>query len=86
MSWDSNCVDCGKAISDDYERCYPCNQEYRGELLRFDYQEVKCDFDLSWVLVMNKSEAVLPKSQCTIDEPNQKIWIPRWLAETKELL
>ena len=85
MSWDNNCVDCDKKISDDYERCYDCNEIYNNEELPIVYQELDGENEKCWFVVINKEKVTLPKSQCTLDKESSKVYVPRWLAEKKEI-
>lgn len=85
MSWDNNCVDCDKKISDDYERCYDCGELYNNEELQIAFKEIKVKLPKSWVLIIGDDEVQLPHSQCTLDEESSKVYVPRWLAEKKEI-
>ena len=85
MSWDNECVDCDRKISDDYERCYECNDTYRSEDLPIAYESIKIRLPVSWIFIIRKSEVQLPHSECTLDEESNKVWVPRWLAEAKEI-
>ncbi len=85
MAWDNECADCDKKISDDYERCYDCNDTYNNEELPIVYSEKVKDLPNSWILKIKGLEIQLPHSQCTLDEDTLKVWVPRWLAEKKEI-
>lgn len=85
MSWDNNCVDCDKQISDEYERCYDCNDVYRNEELPVVFESIKIELPKSWVFIINKTEVQLPHSQCSLDKDASKVYVPRWLAEEKEI-
>lgn len=86
MSWDNNnCIDCDKRINDDYERCYDCNDTHQSETIPVAYESVKATLPKSWILVIQGVEVQLPHSECELDEEKRKIWVPRWLAEKKEI-
>ena len=86
MSWDNNCVDCDKPISDDYERCFDCNDTYTNEELPIAYSEiVNAHLPASWIFKIKGEEIQLPHSECTLDEEHLKVYVPRWLAEKKEI-
>lgn len=85
MSWDNNCVDCDKQISDEYERCYECNNTHQNEDLPIAFEGVKAELPKSWVLIIQGAEVQLPHSECVIDKEKLKVWVPRWLAEKKEI-
>ena len=83
MSYDSHCVECDKPISDEYERCYECNQEHGGETVwvgpvevlhqKGDGIKVSVDGDVSWY----------PQAEVQIRDDT--MYLPRWLAEKQEL-
>ena len=85
MSWDNTCIDCDKSISDVYERCYDCNETYQSEEIPVDFESIDTVLPKSWVFVIRGEKVQLPHSECTLDEPKSKIWVPRWLAEKKEI-
>lgn len=85
MSWDNECSECGKKISDDYERCYDCNQEHGAEELPVAYESIETVLPKSWIFKIQGEEVQLPMSECALDEPSLKVWVPRWLAEKKEI-
>lgn len=85
MSYDNYCVDCDRPIADDYERCYSCNQTHRAEEIEIPIDGVEAETEKG-VLVMVAGEGVwLPQSQVTIDKDGGRAWVPRWLAEDKNL-
>lgn len=85
MAWDNNCADCDKPISDDYERCKECGDIWRNEELPIAYQELDGQNEKCWFVVINKETITLPKSQVTLDESVLKVYVPRWLAEDREI-
>ena len=56
------------------------------EELIFDYDELIADGDLSWVVKMGDRTIAFPKSNCSIDEEDDQIYVPQWLAEREELI
>ena len=85
MSWDNECADCGDKISDEYERCYDCNDAYNNEEIPIAFESIDTVLPKSWVLVIRGEKVQLPHSECTLDEPKLKVWVPRWLAVKKEI-
>ena len=85
MSWDNECADCDKKISDDYERCFDCNEVYNSEDLPIVYESILKHLPASWLFIIKGNEVQLPHSQCTLDEEKLKVWVPRWLAVKKEV-
>ena len=85
MSWDNECADCEKKISEDYERCYDCNDVHQKEELPIAFESLKTTLPASWIVIVRGDEVQLPFSECTLDEESLKIYVPRWLAEKKEI-
>lgn len=85
MIYDNECIDCDKRISDEYERCYDCNDTWRNEDLPVIYERIDSVLPKSWVFIIRGEKVQLPFSQCTLDESKFKVWVPRWLAEEKEI-
>lgn len=84
--YDNYCVDCDRGIPDDYERCYPCNQAHRNEELEISIDGVETTTNKA-ILVMIEGEGHwLPSSQATADPDGGRVFMPRWLAEDKELI
>jgi hypothetical protein len=55
------------------------------ERLRIEYEEIEEETDKAWLLLVEEDSVWLPKSQCSIDEDRNLIYVPVWLAEQKEL-
>lgn len=87
MSWDNNCIDCDKLISDEYERCYDCNEVRNSEMLKFRVFEIVVERNASWLVKLEEGlvgkQEWFPKSEVQLD--GDFIWAPRWLAERKEI-
>lgn len=62
------------------------------ELIPVDYEEILKETDLAWLLLLdssdpwNQTKEWFPRSCCEIDEKEQIISIPEWLAIEKELV
>lgn len=51
----------------------------------FDFEELIHETDLAYLVEIEGDEYWLPKSQCDIDEDDQTIEMPNWLAREKGL-
>lgn len=81
---DANCVDCGKPIHEDYERCYPCNDEYRNATVVITIDKVLFEKDTAYKLRIEAADDQwYPKSEVMLK--GDDLYLPRWLAEAKEL-
>ena len=85
MSWENECLDCGKRVSDEYDRCYECNQTNGKEMLSVAFEDIDTVLPKSWMLIIQEDKVQLPMSECTLDEIKKVVWVPRWLAEKKEI-
>lgn len=83
MAWDNNCIDCDQPISDEYERCYECNDMHQNEELPIEYQKFDGENEKCWFVVINNEKVTVPKSQCSLLKESSKVYVPRWLAEKK---
>ena len=62
------------------------------DVVILDYEEVLTETDLAWKLLLDSSDPWeqekewFPKSQCELDEEENTITVPKWLAIEKELV
>lgn len=77
----AECENCGEWCGDDYDYCRDCSSEE----IPIVYEKIETVLPKSWIFVIRGEEVQLPFSQCTLDEPSLKVWVPRWLAAKKEI-
>lgn len=77
MAYDNHCEDCDKFISDDYERCYTCNEEYNDETVHLSFVDVVTQTKNAVRLSLDgdQSEIWLPKSETTLED--NFVFMPR---------
>ena len=86
--WDNHCVECERRIDDDYERCFDCNETHNDVMVEVDYVDLVVDKEKSFKLEIedvDDEQSWFPKSQVHLDQENNIVHLPRWLAEKKEL-
>lgn len=80
----STCESCGKPCGEDYEYCYSCNEDRGSELVKVTVVEVIIERELSYRLrIEGVEDQWYPKSECELQD--DVLYIPRWLAEKKEV-
>lgn len=56
------------------------------EYVEINYDDLKIDGAISWGVVINNDVVWFPKSLCEIDEDNNVIIVPRWIAFEEGLI
>jgi hypothetical protein len=49
----------------------------------YSFDRIEIEREKSWLLVMGKENLWFPKSRCTLDLAEKKVWVPEWLARAK---
>ncbi len=56
------------------------------DFVKVSFEEVKHVTDKAYLFIIDAEDIWLPKSQVSIDEDDGVVYVPRWLAEEKELI
>jgi hypothetical protein len=56
------------------------------ELIDIEYDELKHETDMAYLVIIDGDEVWIPKSVCELDEDNQIIEVQEWFAEKEGLI
>jgi hypothetical protein len=64
---------------------YQDTKDIPNYFIEFPVQAVLMVTDKAWLVVINRREEWVPKSLCHMDQQNESVRVPIWLAEKKEM-